>query len=84
MSGTNVVPVTIRQLTSNSTTLTANSPYVSVTVCAPGSSTCQTIPDVLVDTGSAGLRLFSGALNSATLSSLPPIANGGGSLAACA
>ncbi len=84
VSGTNVVPVTIRQLTSNSTTLTANSPYVSVTVCAPGGSTCQTIPDVLVDTGSAGLRLFSGALNSAMLSSLPPIANGGGSLAACA
>jgi len=83
-SGSNVVPVSIRQLASNTSTLTANSPYVSVTVCAPGGSNCQTIPDVLVDTGSAGLRLFSGALNSAMLNSLPQIASGGGSLAACA
>lgn len=84
VSGANVVPISIRQLSSNTTTLTANSPYVSVTVCAPNSSTCQTIPDVLVDTGSAGLRLFSGALNSTMLSSLPAIASTGGSLAACA
>jgi hypothetical protein len=36
-----------------------NIPYVSVTVCVPGStSNCQTIDQVLVDTGSTGLRLF--------------------------
>jgi hypothetical protein len=79
----NVVPVSIRQLPSNSTTLTANTPYVSVTVCAPGGA-CQTVPNVLVDTGSAGLRLFSGALGGSLLGSLPPIARGGGTLAACA
>jgi hypothetical protein len=33
-----------------------------VTVCVPGTSTCQTISGVLVDTGSAGLRLLSSAL----------------------
>jgi hypothetical protein len=33
-----------------------------VTVCAPGTSTCQTIDGVLVDTGSSGLRLLSSAL----------------------
>ena len=84
VSGANVVPVSIRQLSSNTTTLTANSPYVSVTVCAPSGGNCQTIPDVLVDTGSAGLRLFSSALNSTMLSSLPSISSSGGSLAACA
>ena len=33
--------------------------YVSVTVCVPGTSTCQTIDHVEVDTGSIGLRLIS-------------------------
>jgi hypothetical protein len=34
-----------------------NQPYVSVKVCVPGTTTCQTIDHVLVDTGSYGLRL---------------------------
>jgi len=41
-----------------------NAPYTSVTVCAPGTTTCQTIDHVLVDTGSFGLRLMSSVLNS--------------------
>lgn len=36
-----------------------NEPCVSVTICAPGTSDCQTIDNVLLDTGSEGLRLFS-------------------------
>jgi hypothetical protein len=40
----------------------ANGAFASVTVCAPGTTTCQTIPGVLVDTGSSGLRLLSSAL----------------------
>ena len=40
----------------------ANGLFVSVTVCAPASSMCQTIPDVLVDTGSTGLRVLSSVL----------------------
>ncbi len=36
-----------------------NGIFTSVTVCAPGSTTsCTTIPDVLVDTGSVGLRVL--------------------------
>jgi len=35
-----------------------NIPYVSVTVCRPGTTTCQTIDHVLLDTGSYGLRLL--------------------------
>jgi hypothetical protein len=42
-----------------------NSPFVSVTVCAPGKTTCQTIDHVLVDTGSYGLRLTASVLDPA-------------------
>lgn len=35
-----------------------NMPFVSVTVCTPGTANCQTIDHVLVDTGSWGLRVF--------------------------
>jgi len=50
--------------------------FTSVQVCAPGSTTnCVTIPNVLVDTGSSGLRLLSGALGSL---SLPPVTDSSG------
>ncbi len=39
-----------------------NEAFVSVTVCVPGTTTCQTIDHVLVDTGSSGLRLLSSVL----------------------
>ena len=46
----------------------ANVPFVTVTVCSPGSSAnCQTIDHIVLDTGSSGLRLISGAV-SASLS----------------
>ncbi len=35
-----------------------NQPCVSVTICKPGTDTCQTVNNVLLDTGSSGLRLF--------------------------
>ena len=58
-----------------------NGVFTSVTVCAPGTSICQTVPDVLVDTGSSGLRI----LNSAMQLSLPAEnATAGGSLLECA
>jgi Protein of unknown function (DUF3443) len=49
-----------------------NIPYITVTVCVPGSTTsCQTIDHVEVDTGSYGLRIISSALSSTMLSGLP-------------
>ncbi len=53
-----------------------NNPYVngvftSVTVCVPGSTTCQTIDHVLVDTGSYGLRLLSSSGGGALTLVLP-------------
>ena len=40
----------------------ANIPCTQVTICQPSTSTCQTISDILVDTGSSGLRIFPSAL----------------------
>ncbi len=40
-----------------------NEPCVSVKICVPGTSTCQTINNVLLDTGSYGLRLFSSTVS---------------------
>ena len=34
----------------------------TVTICVPGTTTCQSIPNVLVDTGSTGLRLLGSSL----------------------
>ena len=56
-----------------------NKPCVSVTVCTPGTSTCQVIDDILLDTGSFGLRIFKQALNV----SLSQVTGGSGSIAEC-
>lgn len=46
----------------------ANIPYVTVTVCEPGSATrCITIDHVFLDTGSVGLRLLKSKVASLTL-----------------
>jgi hypothetical protein len=48
-----------------------NGIFTTVEVCAPGSTTnCTSVPDVLVDTGSSGLRLLSSALGSLSLPSV--------------
>ena len=50
----------------------ANVAYVSVTICAPGSTTnCQVVDHVQVDTGSVGLRLFQSVLSPGLLAALP-------------
>jgi len=43
------------------TTPSVNTSFISVTVCIPGTTTCQTIDHIEVDTGSSGLRLVTGA-----------------------
>ncbi len=60
-----------------------NIPYVSVTVCQPGTTICQPIDHVLVDTGSTGLRIIASVLEPA-LTGLPPVTDGSGNgLAEC-
>jgi hypothetical protein len=57
-----------------------NTLYTSVTVCVPNTTTCQTIDNIQVDTGSYGLRLLSQAL---TLTLPVATAASGASLVEC-
>ena len=76
--GNNLLPISV-----NGSLCSANSyinkPCVSVTVCTPGTTTCQAIDDILLDTGSFGLRIFKQALNV----SLLQVVGSSGSLAEC-
>ena len=54
--------------------------YTKVTVCVPGSSTCQTIDNIQVDTGSYGLRLLAPVL---TLSLPVSTLSNGSAIAEC-
>ncbi|HEX4182470.1 MAG TPA: DUF3443 family protein [Caulobacteraceae bacterium] len=55
-----------------------NVPYVSVTLCAPGTTNCQTIDHVSVDTGSVGLRILQSAISPTLLAALPLQTDAGG------
>jgi len=57
-----------------------NGPFTSVTICESGTSTCQTLHGILIDTGSSGLRIF-GALNHLRLT--PVTASDGSVVAEC-
>ena len=48
-----------------------NIPFVTITVCAPGTQNCQTIENIEVDTGSSGVRILASVLNASLLSALP-------------
>jgi hypothetical protein len=56
----------------------ANTPYISVTICAHGSSNCQTIDHVSVDIGSSGFRVVSSVLSSTLASALTQAKDGQG------
>src|SRR5882757_2990435 len=59
-----------------------NTPYVSVTICVPGTNNCQTIDHITVDSGSSGLRVI-GSVLAANLT-LPGAADSAGQpLAEC-
>ena len=58
----NVESLTVDKGPAALATPAVNTAFVSVKVCAPGTSTCQTIDHIEVDTGSIGLRLMSSVL----------------------
>ncbi len=61
-----------------------NAAFVTVTVCAPGSTTsCQQIDHVLVDTGSVGLRLLSAFSGGEFTVALPRTSVSGNPLGEC-
>ncbi len=55
----NVQPIVVDAGPSQSS---VNLAFTTLTVCVPGTSSCQTLDHVIVDTGSSGLRLLSSAL----------------------
>lgn len=79
----NVLAITVNGSLCSSSTSSSypNKPCVSVTICTPGTSTCQTVTDILLDTGSYGLRIFSTALTGVSLTQVT--SGSGGSLAEC-
>ena len=78
VSGDNVMTITVNgSLCSNDSYM--NKPCVSVTVCTPGTLSCQTIHDILLDTGDSGLRIFSQALRVP----LTQVTSGGNPVAEC-
>lgn len=78
-AGSNVLSVTVNGSLCSGNPAYPNEPCVSVTICAPGTTTCQTINDILLDTGSTGLRIF----NQAVTVPLAQVASGSGLLAEC-
>ena len=60
-----------------------NVPTVTVTICAPGTTTCQTIDHIIVDTGSVGLRIEHEVLTPDMLAALPKEMSGGNGVAEC-
>lgn len=75
---TNILPLTV----GGGICQNADQPCVSVTICKPGTNDCRTIPDILVDTGSYGLRVFNTSLvKSLGLTPLPTLS--GGQVAEC-
>ena len=80
----NVVPVVVDAGPQPATFITVNVAFVTVTVCVPGTTTCQNIDHVQVDTGSEGLRLLSSASGGELSLTLPQETDGNGnSLAEC-
>ncbi len=83
------VPVVGKYLTvnitpgSNSICSYNNAPCVSVNICQPGTSNCQTINNILIDSGSFGLRVFGSLLSSNILNNLPYLTSGSNTVAEC-
>ncbi len=61
-----------------------NQPCVSVTLCSiKDSSICQTISNILLDTGSNGLRVFKSVIDGKVLSGLMAVSSGNNLLGEC-
>ncbi|HEY3732142.1 MAG TPA: DUF3443 family protein [Steroidobacteraceae bacterium] len=84
-SESNVVTVTVGAGPAAAHGGTFNISYASVTVCIAGTSTCGTVDNVLVDTGSVGLRLMATALQAVGLNlpTEPDPTQSGNTLAEC-
>jgi hypothetical protein len=75
-------PNELRVTVNSGISIISNRLYADVTICRPGTSTCGTISNVLVDTGSTGLRILSSAIPSA-VGTLPSGSTTANPLLAC-
>ncbi|MDG0817410.1 DUF3443 family protein [Bdellovibrio svalbardensis] len=78
MSGNNVLPLQV------TTAGYLNEPVVSVVICNPGTNgtgSCVTVNNILLDTGSSGLRVFNSKLTGLNLTQVTNV--GGNQLANC-
>jgi hypothetical protein len=82
-SATNLTALTVGPGPSGQNNI--NIPYASVTICQPGTNNCATITNLLVDTGSYGIRVLASALAAANLSlpNTPDPTNANNTLAEC-
>jgi hypothetical protein len=80
VSGSNAIAIQVNLGPNSPSSDYVNGAFTSVTVCTPGTSTCETVDNVLVDTGSYGLRLIGSTFNS---SLLPTQSNGSGQTGEC-
>ncbi|WEY42584.1 DUF3443 family protein [Paraburkholderia sp. SUR17] len=83
VNNTNAVAISV----SNQPYGLVNAPMVDVTICPGGgaatNTNCSTIHNVLLDTGSYGLRLFASVVPSGTLSAMAPQTQGSNNVAEC-
>jgi len=77
VTGSNTAPLLVNfglnGNTGNPNTNYYNGLFTSVTVCLPATPDCQIIPDVLVDTGSVGLRVLNSVLTTVPATELGTI-----------
>ena len=77
ISGSNVITVTVDSGPAGAA-YQANRLFTNVTICVPGTSNCQTLDHVLVDTGSTGLRIIASALTTLSPQSLTKLTGANG------
>lgn len=82
-TSSNVAPMIVDAEPAPSSFTSVNVAFVTVTVCVAGTTTCQSIDHVEVDTGSEGLRLLSSASGGELNISLAPETVGGNPVDEC-
>ncbi|MGB8767993.1 MAG: DUF3443 family protein [Candidatus Korobacteraceae bacterium] len=82
-TSSNVAPMIVDAGPAPSSFTSVNVAFVTVTVCVAGTTTCQSIDHVEVDTGSEGLRLLSSASGGELNISLAPETVGGNPVDEC-
>ncbi len=78
VTGNNVLTITVDGSECSAASVAAwpNKPCVSVTICDPSNAYCQSVNDILLDTGDYGVRIFQQALPTNLLNALTPIESG--------